>query len=197
MEGSSQSRPFPTKPDQSHVRTATEISDHSQSGRQHSDIVSVVLFKRLRLGVGPNGVSRHSSIRGQCLTEELKTAVAAKERDIADTINSTDQQLSTLEGYFKQLNPTGIERGNASCTEDTGKDEAGMRRTIEEERAMLHILLGLLRGLETRTQEEAKKMAEEEQKQTTKVAFGSNNSGFQLGVNSGTISGFTFGGRGP
>lgn len=43
-----------------------------------------------------NGFSRHSSIRGQRLIEELKTAIAAKETDIADAITSTDQQLSML-----------------------------------------------------------------------------------------------------
>ncbi|KAH8742293.1 hypothetical protein F5883DRAFT_367113, partial [Diaporthe sp. PMI_573] len=63
---------------------------------------------------------------------------------------------------------------------------------IREERAMLHMVLEILEGLKIKTQDEAKKMEEEERKQSTLVTFGNNNSGFQLGVNSGAISGFTF-----
>ncbi|KAF3768255.1 hypothetical protein M406DRAFT_326835 [Cryphonectria parasitica EP155] len=116
----------------------------------------------------------HSSIRGQRLTGESKTTIAAKEKDIANAITSTNQQLSMLDKQSNQLNPTDIERGNTSGTEDTYKDEA--------------------EGLKRKTQDEAKRIAEEERKQTTEVTFGNNDSGFQLGANSGTISGCTFGG---
>ncbi|KAH8744757.1 hypothetical protein F5883DRAFT_368946, partial [Diaporthe sp. PMI_573] len=64
---------------------------------------------------------------------------------------------------------------------------------IREERAMLYMLLEILEGLKITTQDEAKKVAEEEQTQLMQVTFGDHNSGFQLGVNSGAISGFTFG----
>lgn len=101
-----------------------------------------------------------------------------------------------LNTRFEQLNPTDVMHADTIDTEDAYKDEDGMRRAIEEERAMLHIVLEILDGLNTNTQDEAKKMAEEERKQSTQVTFGNDNSGFQLGVNSGAISGFTFGGRG-
>lgn len=143
-----------------------------------------------------NGLSRHSSIRGQRITEELKTAIATKEKDIADSINITDQQLTLLDIRSKQLNPADVERESTSATEDTYKDGEGMRRTIREERALLHMVLAILEGLKTKTQDEAKKVAEEERTQSTQVTFGNHNSGFQLGVNSGAISGFTFGSRG-
>lgn len=93
-------------------------------------------------------MSRHSSIRGQRITEELKTAIAAKEKDIADSITSTDQQLTTLEIRSKQQDPTYVEGGNTSSTEDAYKNGAGMRRTMGDQRAMLQILLELLEGRE-------------------------------------------------
>jgi hypothetical protein len=194
MAGSSQLGPLSTEPDQSYVRTITKVSDNSQSGRQHSDIVSILFLKRYI--VPSNSLSRHSSILGQQITKELKTTIAAKKKDIADSITSTDQQLTTLDARFKQLDPTDVKRGNTSDTEDAYKDKDGMRRTIREERAMLYMVLEILEGLKIKTQDEAKKMEEEERKQSTQVTFGNNNSGFQLGVNSGAISGFTFGGRG-
>lgn len=70
-----------------------------------------------------------------------------------------------------------------------------MQRIIGEERAILCIILEILEGLKLRTQNDAKKAAEKEGKQTTQVKFKNNNSGFQLGVNNGPMSGFTFGGR--
>ena len=139
---------------------------------------------------------RHSSIHSQHITEELKTAIAAKEKDIADSITSTHQQLTTLEIRYKQPDPTDVERGNTSGTEDAYKDGADMRRTMGDERAMLHSLLGLLEGLRIEMQYVAKKMAEEERKQSPQVTFGNSNSGFQLGVNHGSLSGFRFGGGG-
>lgn len=136
----------------------------------------------------------HSSIRGQRVTEELKAAITDKEKNITDSITGTDQQLTTVDTRLQQLHSIEGRGQNISGTVD--EDEAGMRRVIEEEQTMLRVLLALLEGLKVKTQEEAKKMADEEQKQSTYVTFGDNNSGFQLGANSGSISGFTFGGRG-
>ena len=72
-----------------------------------------------------------------------------------------------------------------------------MRRTITEERAMLHRVLEILEGLKIKTQDEAKKMVEEERKQSIQVTFGNNDSGVQVGVNNAPMSGFTIGRHGP
>lgn len=137
---------------------------------------------------------RCSSIRGQRVTEELKAAITDKEKNITDSITNTDQQLATVDTHLQQLRSTEDRGQDTNGTVD--EDEAGMRRVIGEEQAMLRVLLALLEGLKVKTQEEAKRMTVEEQKQSTHITFGDNNSGFQLGANSGSISGFTFGGRG-
>lgn len=138
----------------------------------------------------PNVLSRHSSIRGEQITEESKTAIAAEEKDIADSITSTNQQLTTLDKRFKQLSTTDIELGDTRNTEDTSKDEDGMQRTIGGERVMLHTVLEILKGPKTRMQDEARKILEKERKQSIQVTFGNNDSGLQLGVNNAPMSGF-------
>lgn len=133
---------------------------------------------------------RHSSIRGQQVTAELEAAIADKEKKITDSITSTNQQLAVVNTHLQKLDSTESQSQDTNGT--AHEDEAGMRRVIGEEQVMLRVLLALLQGLKLKTQEEAK-MAKE-RKQSTKITFGNNNSGFQLGVNSGSISGFTFGG---
>lgn len=123
----------------------------------------------------------------------MKTAIATKEKDIADSISNTNDQLSSLNTQVQQLSPTEVQHGTTSGTEDAYQDEAGMRRTIGEERAMLYILLQILEALKVKMHDEAKKAAEKEQDSCVK--FGDKNSGFQLGINRGSISGFTFGGH--
>lgn len=123
----------------------------------------------------------------------MKTALAAKEKDIADSITNTNQQLYLLNSQIQQLSTTDVQYGTASGTEDVYEDEAGMQRTMGEERALLYILLDILEALKSKMQDEAKKAAEKEQDPSVK--FGDKNSGFQLGINRGTISGFTFGGH--
>lgn len=132
---------------------------------------------------------------GQRVTEELKTTIAAMEKDIADSITNTDRQLSLLNTQFNQLSSTKVKQGITSGTEEVyeDSDEAGMHRTTGEGRAMLEILLELLESLKRTIQDEARKFAEKQQDPS--VTFGDRNSGFQLGINRGDISGFTFGGH--
>lgn len=123
----------------------------------------------------------------------MKTAIAAKEKDIADSITNTNQQLSFLNAQIQQLSTTDARYGTTSGTEDVYEDEAGMQRTMGEERGLLYILLDILEALKLKMQDEATKAAEKEQEPSVK--FGDKNSGFQLGINRGSISGFTFGGH--
>lgn len=134
----------------------------------------------------------HKTIDGQRASEQLKT-IAAKQREIAESIINTKQQLSSLNTQVQQLGPTDVQNGTTSGTEDAYKDEAGMQRTLGEERDTLDNLLKLLEGLETKMQDEEKKVAAKEQH--TRVTFGDRNSGFQAGIIKGNLSGFTFGGH--
>lgn len=122
----------------------------------------------------------------------MKTAIAAKEKDIADSITNTNQQLSLLNTQIQQLSPTDVRSGTTSGTEDVYEDEAVMQRTMGEERAVLYILLEILEALKAKMQDEAKKAAEKEQ--DPRVTFGHGNKGLQMVTNTGTMSGFTFGG---
>lgn len=98
-----------------------------------------------------------------------------------------------LNSQIQQLSTANVQYGTASGTEDVNEDEAGMQRAMGEERALLYILLDILEALKLKMRDEAKKAAEKEQEPSVK--FGDKNSGFQLGINRGTISGFTFGGH--
>jgi hypothetical protein len=121
----------------------------------------------------------------------LKTAIAAKEKEIANSITSTDEQLTTLDSAFKHQHHAGVESGNSSATEYTRGDEAGMLRTMRERRAILHMLLQLLQNLKIK----AEKLAEGDREQSIQVKFGNNNSGIQRAVNNGNITGLMFGVR--
>lgn len=134
-----------------------------------------------------------STIDGQRATEQWKTKIAAQQKEIADLNTNISHQLSSLNTQVQQLSPTDVQSGAISGTEDTYEDEAGTPRTIGDEHAILCILLELLEALKTKMQDEAKKAAEKEQ--DPRVTFGDRNSGFQLGINRGSISGFTFGGH--
>jgi hypothetical protein len=124
----------------------------------------------------------------------MKATITETQKDIANLITNTDQELAIVNTRPQQLNP--VEYQGRKIRGITDEDEASMRRSMEEERTMLQVVFELLKGLELKMREEAKRLADEERKQETTVTFGNNNSGFQLGVNSGTISGFTFRGRG-
>ncbi len=67
---------------------------------------------------------------------------------------------------------------------------------MEDERVAFQLSLRLLEELRLRNQDEAKRITKKEQDQSAKIIFGSNNSGFQIEVSNGSISGITFGSRG-
>ncbi|KAK7928765.1 hypothetical protein PG985_005763 [Apiospora marii] len=133
----------------------------------------------------------HSSMHNQTVTEELNSAMTKKDQEISISMTATDQQLVTLEHTFQRFGITGPDDSSSSADED----EAGLRRAMREEQALLRTLHQLLEELKLKNQDEAKKIAQY-QKASVQVTFGGNNSGFQLGMNNGHISGVTFGSRG-
>jgi hypothetical protein len=67
---------------------------------------------------------------------------------------------------------------------------------IEEERAALGILRKLLKTLLPKAREDARaEAASRSQKQSTKITFGNNSSGFQAGIINGSVSGLNFGAK--
>lgn len=69
-------------------------------------------------------------------------------------------------------------------------------KQIEEERAALGSSRKLLEELLSKAREDViARAASENQNRSTEVTFGNNNSGFQIGISNGPISGISFGGK--
>lgn len=76
------------------------------------------------------------------------------------------------------------------------EDQADAIRQIEEEQKALRASRKILDELFEKMQDEKiEKAAAESQSGSTSVTFGNQNSGFQIGVSNGSISGISFGAR--
>lgn len=135
---------------------------------------------------------RYSCIRHSHITEEIKKAILTKQTDIASAIRTTDKQLAEVGERLGELNVTDDDQIEAEST----KNRADALRQIEEERKALSTSRKLLNELLSKAQDDAvAKAAIENQIRSTIVTFSAQNSGFQIGVNSGPISGISFGGK--
>lgn len=115
--------------------------------------------------------------------------ISNKEAEISNAIAGTDRQLAEVKARFEELN-LGHQQEQAET-----KDEAGQRGQIEDERKTLDASQKLLQGLlETIREEMGRKEAQKDYMPT--VTFGTGNSGLQIGVSNGAISGITFGVKG-
>ncbi|KAK1763951.1 hypothetical protein QBC33DRAFT_548404 [Phialemonium atrogriseum] len=130
----------------------------------------------------------HSSLRHTHLTEEVRTMVSNKEAVISNAIAGTDRQLAEVKARFEELN-----QGHQQEQAET-KDEADERAQIGEEQKTLDASQKLLEELlKTIREEMGRKEAQKAHMPT--VTFGTGNSGLQIGVSNGAISGVTFGVR--
>lgn len=92
-----------------------------------------------------------------------------------------------------RLEELNIASGNQEEAEGTENKTDAMRQ-MEEERHALSVSRKLLDELLSKAQQEAvAKAATENQDRPTTVTFGTQNSGFQLGISHGPISGISFG----
>jgi hypothetical protein len=135
---------------------------------------------------------RYSSIRHSHITEDIKKVILTKQTDIASAIRTTDRQLAEVGKRLEELNVAGDDQIEAERT----KNRADALRQIEEERKALSTSRKLLNELLSKAQDDAvAKAATESQTRSTTVTFGAQNSGFQIGVSNGPISGISFGGK--
>jgi hypothetical protein len=85
----------------------------------------------------------------------------------------------------------------AESSREQGQDAEDVRDTVqqlEEEQAALDCSRALLETLLLKAQEDAvAEAASKNQKQSTKITFGNNNSGSQPGIINGGVSGLNFG----
>jgi hypothetical protein len=173
----------------------SQVKSMSQQLQKYQTVLNLVVSTAtLYVSSSPHKLSvsyarcRHNSIRNQNVTEELRDAIKDRNQEIGSSMTTTNQQLKTLENTFERF---GIMEPDDNDI-FTDRDEASMRQTIKEEHVLLQALVKLLEELKQKNEDEAKKMARG-QERLVRVIFGDNNAGFQLGTNTGKISGFTFG----
>lgn len=138
------------------------------------------------------GFHSYSTIRNAATTEAIKEKLSARQAEMTTTIARVDTQIDLAACSLAQLNQ--IE--DDQSTEQHEKDVRLATLAIEEEVAMLQSSQTTMRSLISLMQAElAQRTVERVSNVSTSVSFGPNNSGFQVGTNSGPISGISFGGR--
>lgn len=116
--------------------------------------------------------------------------ISMRQIEITTGIRSTDEQLAEAEKRLGQLAAVNNIQEGFGPTED----KAGAMRQIKEEHEVLCASRKLLDELLMKAQEDSvAKAVTENQNRSTPVTFGDHNSGFQVGVSNGAISGITFG----
>lgn len=136
---------------------------------------------------------RYSSIRHTHITEEIKKTISTKQIEITSAIGATDLQLAEVGKRLEELNVVGDIQEEVESTEN----KADALRQIEEERKALSASRKLLDELLSKVQEDSVvKASTENQNRSTQVTYGSQNSGFQIGISNGPISGISFGAKG-
>jgi hypothetical protein len=132
---------------------------------------------------------RHSFIRHTHITEEIGKTISTREAEISNAITSTDTQLAEVEGALRDI----------CLTDKQGQNEEDIRnavKQIKEERATLGYSQKLFEELLLKISDDIiARAANESQQRSTKVIFGNNNSGFQVEIINGPISGISFGGK--
>lgn len=131
---------------------------------------------------------RHSSIRHTHITEEIQKMVSMRKTEITAGIRSTDEQLDEVGTRIEQLSVVTNTQEDLGTTED----KVGAKKQAEEERKALHASRKLLDELLMKVQNNCIAKAA-----SISVNFGDYNSGFQVGVSNGPISGMSFGVKSP
>jgi hypothetical protein len=99
----------------------------------------------------------------------------------------TDTQLVEVTDILEKLIVS-------SDAQDTAEETVEMSRQLREEKEALHCSRDLLAKLFEMAEEDTmRKATAQNQDHSPRVTFGSQNSGFQIGVNNAPISGITFG----
>jgi hypothetical protein len=122
----------------------------------------------------------------------MRKTISTKEAEVSKAIMSTDRQLAEVESTLGEIYLTGSRHERDQNEEDV----TNAVKQIEEERAALGSSRKLLEELLSKAQEDViARAACESQNRSTRVTFGNNNSGFQIGISNGPISGISFGGK--
>jgi predicted mannosyl-3-phosphoglycerate phosphatase (HAD superfamily) len=125
------------------------------------------------------------SIRHARMTSDIKGMMSAQQGEITSAFQTTDTQLADVAEMVKTLNMSDIQN-----------PEIERARQLEEEQRTLQASRKLLDEVLTKYQEDSMLRASaERQDHSTQVTFRGENTGVQIGVSHGPISGITFGGK--
>lgn len=128
---------------------------------------------------------RYSSIRHTHITEEIQKMESVRHTEIIAAIRSTDEQRDEVRTIIEQLHSV---RNNTQEDLGTTEDKADARNQAEEERKALDASRKLLDELLVKVQDNCVAKAA-----SMSVEFGAYNSGLQVGVSNGPMSGMSFG----
>ncbi|KAF7156688.1 hypothetical protein CNMCM5623_000361 [Aspergillus felis] len=118
----------------------------------------------------------------------MKKTISMRQGDIESAIRTTDNQIADIRTRREEFGP--VDRAQAPADPET----ADMLRQIDEEHKALYIWRRLLNELLMKVQESTigNVMARNENN-STRVTFGNQNSGLQIGVSNSPITGISFG----
>jgi hypothetical protein len=137
-----------------------------------------------------NHFCSYSSLRNTAMTEEIKRELAARQADMTMIVETTDTRLASAGQSLAELRLTNAEEQS----EQDEDDAVTALSAVEAELATLQGLQETMRELlSTLEAEKVEQAAVRPQPGSVHAVFGAYNSGFQLGSNSGPISGMTIG----
>jgi SesB domain on fungal death-pathway protein len=129
---------------------------------------------------------RHSSLQQTQAAEEIKRIISIKETAVNDAITATNDQSAEVGALLEALTLAEPDEGETEADQMSATKQVAMeKKALGESRMLFEELLSVIQVA----------AANARAGQGITVTFGSNNSGQQVGVNSGTISA-TFGGMG-
>ena len=135
-------------------------------------------------------MSRCSSLRNSRITQDVKDGIAKKEADLTISSQSMDDRLAEVENSLTEMGLVDAAQYDTSEVEDLESAVAQLQEEIaalKASRALLPELLSRIRS------GKIEKIPGEGQDVSTIVSFGSQNTGFQVGISHGAISGVTVG----
>lgn len=124
------------------------------------------------------------------MTQEIRDLVAKQAADLTTATASTQGRLENAERSLTAVRAADVTQLN----EVEEEDHENAMWQLEEETASLRISRMVLEELKSHSDSgSVERVAQQSQDHAFTVSFGQQNSGFQLGVNHGPISGITFG----
>lgn len=112
--------------------------------------------------------------------------MSEKAAEIASSITTTDLQLVIVDAELRKLS---LDHNRPDALHKAF-DISTSQGIMKQEHITLQLCSKLLEALRLRSEKEIEHVARKEREQSTTITFRSNNSGFQLGTNPGSISNF-------